>query len=117
MTATALELRSDKWRAVEVTAPTAGYTAGQMVAVGSLVGVIAETKAATYKTSLIYAADKIVVPKDGNAITQGAKVYFSSSGAEVTATASGSTLCGRCLVAAASGDATVEIQLNGDVVA
>lgn len=119
MSETALKLRSDIFASMEITTPTAGYTAGQMVKIEDTVGVIAETKTVGQTAVLIYKAEKIVVPKGTgtgeNTFAAGDKVYFDASDASVNSASSGNTLCGRCLVAAGASDTTVEIQLNGDV--
>jgi hypothetical protein len=120
MAETNLHLRSDVFASLKVTAPTAGYTAGQMVKVEDTVGVIAETKAATLDAVLIYKCDKVVVPKvaaTGITFAAGDKVYFSSGSAAVTNVASGNTLCGRALEAAVFSADEVLIDLTGNVVA
>ncbi|MDD3089804.1 MAG: DUF2190 family protein [Candidatus Omnitrophica bacterium] len=120
MSETALKLRSDIFASMEITTPTEGYTAGQMVKIEDTVGVIAETKTVGQTAVLIYKAEKIVVPKvAGTGITfaAGDKVYFVSVSAAVSNASTGNTLCGRALVAAGASDTTVEIQLNGDVAA
>ena len=118
MSATALKLRNPHFKSVKVTAPSAGYTAGQMVKIEDTVGVIVETKTVGLDTALIYGCEKIVVPKStGVTFTKGDKVYFNASAAKVTSTASGNTLCGRANEDAASGATEIEIDLNGDVAA
>ena len=116
MSATALKLRSPNFKSFKVTAPTAGYTAGQMIKISDTVGVIAETAALAEETALIYACEKILVPKTAGCVfAAGAKVYFDTAEAAVNATASGNTLCGRALVAAVLADTTLEMDLNGAV--
>lgn len=121
MSETALKLRSSNFSSMEITTPTAGYTAGQMVKIEDTVGVIAETKTVGQTAVLIYKAEKIVVPKGTgageNTLAAGDKVYFDATDANVNSASSGNTLCGRCLVAAGAAATTVEIQLNGDVAA
>ena len=105
---------------VKVTAPSAGYTAGQMVAVGYLVGIIVETALVGVETALIYSCDRIRVPKrtgTGITFTVGAKVYYRAASGAVTNASTSNTLCGRALEVAGASDDTVEIVLNGDVVA
>ena len=119
MSATNLNLRSDKFASLKVTAPSAGYTAGQLVKVEDTVGVIVETKAATLSAVLIYKCEKIVVAKTAaTAITfaAGDKVYYNGAGA-VTNVASGNTLCGRALEAATGAATSVLIDLTGNVAA
>lgn len=120
MAETVLKLRSDQFASFQVTAPTAGYTAGQMVKVEDSVGVIVETTAKTLKAVLIYSCEKIVVPKvaaTGVTFAAGDKVYFKSASGAVTSVASSNTLCGRALEAAAWNATTVLIDLKGNIVA
>ena len=120
MAATNLNLRSSIFASMIVTAPTAGYTAGQMVKIEDTVGVIAETKAATLDAVLIYKCEKIVVPKvAGTGITfaAGDKVYYRAASAAVTNASTGNTLCGRALEAAGASATTVLIDLTGNIAA
>jgi predicted RecA/RadA family phage recombinase len=118
MTATALNLRSPVFKSFKVTAPSAGYTAGQMVKIEDTVGVIVETKTVGLETALIYECEKIVVPKStGVTFAIGDKVYFDATAAAITSVASDGTLCGRANVAALTGDTSVEITLMGEVAA
>jgi predicted RecA/RadA family phage recombinase len=87
-----------------------------MIKISDTVGVIVETAAVGVETALVYSCEKIVVPKDtGVVFAAGAKVYYKAGTAAVTSTASGNTLCGRCLVAGLTGDTELEIDLHGDV--
>lgn len=115
-----LELRSNKWASMKVTAPTAGYVAGQMVKVEDTIGVIVEDADAGAEAVLIYECEKIVVPKNAAssvAFSIGDKVYFDESAGAVTATSTGNTLCGRATEAAITTDDEVEIDLKGNIVA
>jgi len=116
MSATALKLRSPNFKSFKVTAPSAGYTAGEMIKIHDTVGVIVETAALAENTALIYSCEKIVVPKDtGVTFDAGDKVYYRASTDKITSTASGNTLCGRALEAGLTGDTELEIDLHGDV--
>lgn len=118
MAATALNLRSPVFKSFKVTAPSAGYTAGQMVKIEDTVGVIVETKASGNDSALIYECEKIVVPKStGVTFTKGDKVYFDATAAAVTSVASGNTLCGRANADALSAATSVEISLLGNAAA
>lgn len=118
MSATALKLRSPHFKSNKVTAPSAGYTAGQMVKIEETVGVIVETKTLGQETAHIYECEAIVVPKaTGVTFAVGDIVYFDSSAAKVTSVASGNTACGRAKEVAASGATELEISLNGAVAA
>jgi hypothetical protein len=54
MSETNLKLRSDIFASMELTTPTAGYTAGQMVKVEDTVGLIVETKTVGQTAVLVY---------------------------------------------------------------
>jgi len=111
-----------------VTAPSGGYTGGQMVKINDVVGVIvppldtsgggttAPTIAAGTLCAFIFKAPMIVVPC--LAATTGyyadkEKVYFDESEAEVTQESSGNTLCGIVLEDSETGDEEVLIALDG----
>jgi hypothetical protein len=116
MSATALKMRSPNYKSFEVTAPSAGYTAGEMTKIHDTVGIIMETAALDEKTVLVYSCEKIVVPKDkGVTFDAGDKVYYSAATGKITSTASGNTLCGRALEDGASGDTELEIDLQGSI--
>ena len=115
MVATNLKTRSPNFASMQVVAPSGGYTAGDMVKVQDTVGVISESVLATKVAVLIYACEKIVVPKaTGITLEAGDKVYYDGAGA-ITNVSSGNTLCGRALEAAGSSDEEVEIHLKGNV--
>lgn len=115
---TALNLRSPVFKSNKVVALSAGYTAGQIVKIEEVVGVITETKTVGLETAHIYECEKIVLAKaTGVTFAIGSKVYFDATAAKVTSVASGNTLCGRANVAAASAATSVEISLMGNVVA
>jgi predicted RecA/RadA family phage recombinase len=118
--ASKVRTRGTIFGSMKVTAPTAGYTAGQMTAVGSVIGIIVEVAALGVETELIFSCERIVVPKragTGITFTAGDKVYYRSASAAVTNASTSNTLCGRALEDAGASDTTVEIVLNGDVVA
>lgn len=118
MAETNLKLRSPNFKSTKLTAPSAGYTAGQMVKVEDTVFIIVTTAAVGVATAAIYWAEKVVVPKaTGVTFAVGDKVYFDASAAKITSVASGNTLCGRALVAAGSSATTAEIEFNGAVAA
>lgn len=120
MSATALNLRSPILASMEITTPSAGYTAGQMVKIEDTVGLIAETKTVGQTAVLIYKCEKVVVPKvAGTGITfaAGDKVYFVAASAAVSNASTSNTLCGRALEAATEADTDVEIELLGSAAA
>jgi len=96
---------------VTVTAP-ADVSSGGGLLVGSLFGVAAcdALSGADVETVTEGVFD---LTKATGAITQGAKVYWDNTAKNVTTTASGNTLIGVAIAAAASGDATARVRLNG----
>lgn len=118
MTITALQLRSPTWKSMKVTAPTAGYIAGQLVRVQEVIGLIVDTKTVGLDTALIYACDKAVVPKRAGTtavFAAGAKVFYNESGAADVETTTTYRCIGRALEAAGADDTTVLMELNGAV--
>lgn len=98
-------------------APTGGHVAGGLYAQGDLVGVAANTVAATKPGSELSLLGVYAIPKEAAlAITQGAKVYAAFSGtggladpANVTTTAR--VFVGWATKAALAADTTVEVLL------
>lgn len=92
----------------------AAVVAGQGVKMGALFG-IAATDAAPGEAFEASIVGVFELPKVAGASDAGAKVYWKSDTANVTATASGNTLFGATTVAAADGSTTTEVRLNGAV--
>ena len=97
-----------------LTAPTGGVSSGDGVLVGSLFG-IAAGDAAENDNVEVQTTGVFDLPKATGAVTQGAKIYWDNTNKNVTTTATGNTLIGAATVAAVSGDATVQVKLNGTV--
>lgn len=96
---------------VTLTAPYAvasggGAKIGALFAVA--VGTVAEGAEGEFATVGVFD-----LPKATGAIAQGAKVYWDDTNRVVTGTASGNTLIGVAVRAAASGDAAARVRLNG----
>ncbi len=113
-----LKLRSNKWESTKVSAPSAGYTAGQFITVNDLHGVIAEDAEGDKVLAdaiLIYKAEKILLPKKGaETLAAGAKVYINDSPAGTVSGSGGAAeLCGICLEAVGSDDEEVLVALDG----
>jgi predicted RecA/RadA family phage recombinase len=98
---------------VTLTAPYAVSSGGGAL-VGALFGV-AVTDVANGAEGEFSIEGVYTLPKATGALTQGAKVYWDNSAKKVTATATDNTLIGCALKAAASGDATAVVRLNGTV--
>jgi len=109
---------NDPWASLEFTA-AAIYTAGQIVTVGDISGVVIGTVAVGDQVVINYQAAKIVVPcvavTSGNLadFAVGSKVYADVANNEVTTVAGALNLCGIVLVAPSAGDETVEIHWMG----
>jgi len=92
----------------------ADISAGGGVFQGALFGVAA-TDAANGADFEAWVAGVFDLPKASGALTTGQKVYWIAASANVTGTASGNTLIGVATEAAASGDTTARVRLNGIV--
>ncbi len=113
-------IRSEHWRAMDLTVPSGGVTAGQMDLIEDTVGIWAETKDAGETCAFIYQADAILVPKSTMSLdifAAGDKVYFDHADEEVNISSGGNTLCGRALEAAVAADTEVLIDLEGHLAA
>ncbi|MCW4050809.1 MAG: DUF2190 family protein [Candidatus Bathyarchaeota archaeon] len=112
---------NDPWASLEFTSEEA-YTAGQMIKLNDVVGVIINTiltAAIGVQAVLNYQAAKIIVPcveiTSGNlaSMSVGKKVYFDATDEEVNPDSASNTLCGIVLVTPSVGDETIEIHLMG----
>ena len=98
---------------VTVVAPVA-VNSGDGLLVGTLFGVAVST-AAVGATVEISTTGVMDLPTAAVAITQGAKLYWDNTAKNVTTTVGTNTLIGCAIVAAAIGDATTRVRLNGVV--
>lgn len=100
---------------ITLIAPTGGVASGEAFIVGSLFGVAAYAAAEgiEVETQLVGVFD---LPKAAGAIAQGARVYFDTTAKKVTGTAGSNKLVGAAIVAAATGDATARVRLDGGAV-
>lgn len=99
---------------VTVTAPAA-VTSGDVVAVGSLIGV-AEGSAASGKPVVLVRSGIFSLPKiSAQAWTVGAKIYWDSGASAMTTTATGNTLVGFAAEAAANPSATGKVCMDGAI--
>jgi len=98
-------------RVVTLTAPYQ-RNSGEGALVGAIFGVAMQTVAngVAGEFALRGVFD---LAKASGAITQGALVYWDNTNKNVTTTSTSNTRIGFALVAAASGDATVRVCLNG----
>jgi predicted RecA/RadA family phage recombinase len=86
---------------------------GDVVVVGTMVGVCLAAIAANAVGSVMIAG-VFDVPKLGtDTPAQGALVYWDATNSRMTTTASGNTLAGKAFEAAGSGTTTMKVLLNG----
>ena len=98
---------------VTVVVPVA-VNSGDGLLVGTLFGVVLSSAAIGANVEML-TEGVVDLPKAAVAITQGAKVYWDNTAKNVTTTSAGNTLIGCAIVAAAVGDSTVRVRLNGVV--
>lgn len=98
-------------KALNYTPSGADVSSGDLVIMGAIAG-IAKTDIADGKTGAVHISGVFSVAKASGAVSQGAKLYWSSANSNLTTTASGNTLVGVAAAAALSGDATIPLLLN-----
>jgi predicted RecA/RadA family phage recombinase len=98
-------------KTLNYTASGADIASGDFVLIGTIGGV-AKTDIADGKTGAVHICGVFSIPKASGAITQGAKLYWSTTNSNLTTTASGNTIVGVAAEAAASGDANAKLLLN-----
>ncbi|MEZ5690489.1 MAG: DUF2190 family protein [Rickettsiales bacterium] len=98
-------------KALNYTPSGADVASGDLVIIGTIAGV-AKTDIADGKTGAVHICGVFSLAKASGAVTQGAKLYWSSANSNVTTTATGNTLIGVAAAAAASGDASIPVLLN-----
>ena len=109
---------NDPYASLEFEAAT-GYTAGDIITVEDIVGVVVGTVVTGAQVVVVYQAAKILVPclevTSGNLANfqVGCKMYADVANNEVTPTAGALNLCGIVLVAPAVGDETVLVHWMG----
>lgn len=91
--------------------PEAAVEAGDVVIVGSIVGV-ANRPIPAGETGAIATEGVFEIEKDGNAITAGATVYYDAGAGKATATATSNTALGVAVAAAEAEDAYVRVKLG-----
>ena len=93
-----------------LTAPVAVASGGGAL-IGAIFGV-AKTNIAQGQRGPFCLTGKFEFPKDANAITEGARVYWDNTNKVVTATAGGNALIGVATLAALAATTTVHVRLN-----
>jgi len=89
----------------------AAVTGGDLVKVGSVVGVAATDVALGYDGILVVHG-VFAVAKEAEAIDAGTALYFKDATKTVTATPTGNTFAGYAWGAALAGDATVDLRME-----
>ena len=96
---------------LDLTAPRA-LASGEGFIVGSIFAVA--SAAAANGAPVVGVVDGVFdLPKAAGAVTAGAKLYWDNTAFNVTTTSTSNTLIGVATRAAASGDATARVRLNG----
>ena len=90
----------------------ADYIGGSGAVIGNLFGVVT-TDVKSGETGVFRIRGLVRLPKATGAITQMATVYWDNTAKNVTTSASGTRKIGVAAYAQASGDATVEVALDG----
>lgn len=93
-------------------APAGGVVSGDGVVNGALFGIAAYTALAGQEVEANLVG-VFALPKAAGALTLGQKVYWDSAAKAVTGTATGNRWIGAVARAAAAGDATVRVRLDG----
>jgi len=93
--------------------PTENTEAGQVVAMETRIGVAAEAIPANQPGHVHVVGVYAMTKADGEAIDQGAAVYYNATAEAITATADGNTPAGYAAAAAATTDTTVLVKLLG----
>jgi predicted RecA/RadA family phage recombinase len=102
-----------KGHTLSLTAPAA-VVSGQGILVGSIFGVCTHDAASGDKMD-VAVEGVFELPKAAGALTEGVKMYWDNTAKNITTTSTSNTLIGAAVAAAASGDATGFVRLNGSV--
>ena len=98
---------------VDYTAGGSAITSGQVVLIGTRVGVakdaIAANSAGVLHVTGVWSAAKL----SSDVVTQGAALYWDNTNSRFTLTSAGNTLAGWAFAAAGNGVTTVQIKLLG----
>ena len=100
-------------KTLELTAPTGGVVSGNAYLIGALLVVAVADAAETEKFNGTAQGVFELAKATGQAWTEGAKLYWDNTNSRFTTTASGNTLAGVAVAAAASGDAIGTVRLDG----
>jgi predicted RecA/RadA family phage recombinase len=101
-----MKTQINQGKAIEVTTPGGGYISGQVVKVGSLIGISSNTYVSGDTAVIWLLGTHFIAKTTGQAWTAGALLYWDNTNSLFTTTASGNTLAGYVYADAASADAT-----------
>lgn len=87
-------------------------TAGELVIIGEICAIAACTIPPGEK-GVVSTNGVWLMPKDDAEISAGAKVYYDSDADEISATEGSNTFVGIAVAAAAAGDTSAAVRLNG----
>lgn len=92
--------------------PSSAKTAGDVVVLGGVVGVVSSTIAANERSSLQIEGVFDFPKQSGVALTAGAKAYWDNTNGYINATSAGNTYAGVVALDAASGATVVRLKLS-----
>ena len=114
-------MRSASYRTLDAyTVPGGGCIKMGLTKIGDSVGFYYSTQDAGDDVAVVIQCNIVELAKkagSGEAIAQGAKVYYEAASGKLTGVVGSNVLCGRCLKAALAADTTVIVAFNGDVAA
>jgi hypothetical protein len=102
------------------TVPSGGCTKMGLTQIEDGVGFFYDTQVAGKTVAVVVQCDIVELAKkvgSGEAVAQGAKIYYEAAGAALTGVAGANVLCGRAYKAALASDPTIWVIFNGDVAA
>lgn len=105
-----------KGDAITVPAPTGGAVSGRFCVIGSLIGIAATTAAEGADTTLETEGVFEYAKTSALAIAVGDKLYYDAANNVLNKTASGNTLVGIAVEAAANPSATVKVKLGATTI-
>jgi predicted RecA/RadA family phage recombinase len=108
-----MRLRHNIFRSVKAVAPSGGWLANALVLVHDLVGLTVEAAAQGATAVVVYACEKMEVPKAAGAVAVGEFLYFDLDNGVVTTVAGDSLPVAVCTKAAGALDTYVECDFDG----
>ena len=98
---------------IQVTAPTAGYSSGQLIELTDIVAIVEDTVAASAVGAAHLTGVFTLTTATGatTVFAQGDSVYVTTAGV-ITNVSTSNQFVGTAMVAATSGEATVDVNIN-----